>query len=58
MHLNLQAAALVVALPWSETTQSSTTDSTQGRKGRLRFVEIPVDTAEHSLTNWSRYDRK
>lgn len=43
---------MVVALPWSETI-SSTIDSSQGR---LTFVEIPIDTAEDSLTNWCRYD--
>ncbi|KAL9982361.1 hypothetical protein ACROYT_G004393 [Oculina patagonica] len=48
-----KVASLVVALPWSEMT-STTTDSAQGRKNRLKFVKIPLDTTDDAFTKWCR----
>ena len=53
MNFNLKVASLIVALPWPGMI-SSTTDSAQVRKNRLKFVEIPLDTTDDAFAKWCR----
>lgn len=49
-----QITGLVIALPWSVTAATTTTDSAQHSKSRLTVVEIPLDSNEEALAKWCR----